>query len=57
MVWEGGCREEEVGLGWLHAEGGTFQAEATGTKGCFYLVNPKGAWEIFAWKTVLSNAA
>lgn len=43
--------------GWLRAECGTFQAEATSTKGCFYLVNSKGAWEIFAWKPCFSNEA
>lgn len=36
----GSFEAEEVGLGWLHAEGRAFQAEATSTKGCFYLVNP-----------------
>ena len=32
--------QEEVGLGRLRIEGGAFQVEAVGTKGCSYVVNP-----------------
>ena len=37
----GSCSfQEEVGLGRLRIEGGAFQVEAVGTKGCSYVVNP-----------------